>query len=122
MENRPPVNKNIDPPGFLSRLMQTLVGLGLGESLLRIGTTVLSVILLGVVIWLVRLFYAQAPAGSVVNALETEPTVDVAEIDNVSSASVDSFGGIPRLAQVHTIIPSRPRQEIVKYTVLEGDT
>jgi len=26
------------------------------------------------------------------------------------------------LAQVHTIIPSRPRQDITKYTVVEGDT
>ena len=90
--------------------------------MLRVGTTILSVILLGVVIWLVRLFYAQAPAGNVVNALETEPTVNVAGIENVASVSVDTFAGIPRLAQVHTIIPSRPRQEIVKYTVLEGDT
>jgi LysM repeat protein len=35
---------------------------------------------------------------------------------------VDAFGGVPRLAQERTIIPSRPREEIVKYTVLEGDT
>ena len=76
-------------------------------------------ILLGVVIWLVRLFYAQAPAE--VNALEAVPTVNVAGIEN-AAASVDTFAGIPRLAQAHTIIPSRPRLEIVKYTVLEGDT
>ena len=114
MDNKFPGNKNTDTPGFFSRLMQTLVGLGLGESMLRLGTTILSVILLGVVIWLVRLFYAQAPAGNVVNALETEPTAAVAGMEDISSASVDSFGGIPRLAQVHTIIPSRPREEIVK--------
>jgi murein DD-endopeptidase MepM/ murein hydrolase activator NlpD len=119
MDNKPAVDNDTDSPGILARLMETLVGLGLGESMLRVGTTVLSVILLGVVIWLVRLFYAQAPAGA--NSLETEPTVDVAGIANVS-VSVDTFAGIPRLAQAHTIIPSRPRQEIVKYTVLEGDT
>jgi len=119
MDNKPAVDNDTDSPGILARLMETLVGLGLGESMLRVGTTVLSVILLGVVIWLVRLFYAQAPAG--VNALETEPTVNVAGIANVP-VSVDTFAGIPRLAQAHTIIPSRPRQEIVIYTVLEGDT
>lgn len=119
MDNKPAVDNDTDSPGILARLMETLVGLGLGESMLRVGTTVLSVILLGVVIWLVRLFYSQAPAG--VNALETEPTVDVAGIANVP-VSVDTFAGIPRLAQAHTIIPSRPRQEIVIYTVLEGDT
>ncbi|MEO5886034.1 MAG: M23 family metallopeptidase [Anaerolineales bacterium] len=119
MNNKPAVENDNASPGILTRLMETLVGLGLGESMLRVGTTVLSVVLLGVVIWLVRLFYAQAPAE--VNALEAVATVDVAGIENVP-ASVDTFAGIPRLAQAHTIIPSRPRLEIVKYTVLEGDT
>ena len=118
MDNKPKADNNASP-GILARLMETLVGLGLGESMLRTGTTILSVILLGVVIWLVRLFYAQAPAE--VNALEAVPTVNVAGIEN-AAVSVDTFAGIPRLAQAHTIIPSRPRLEIVKYTVLEGDT
>ncbi len=119
MDNKPSVDRDNTSPGILARLMETLVGLGLGESMLRAGTTVLSVILLGVVIWLVRLFYAQAPAE--VNALEAVPTVNVAGIEN-AAVSLDTFAGIPRLAQAHTIIPSRPRLEIVKYTVLEGDT
>ena len=119
MDKKSAVENDNASPGILARLMETLVGLGLGESMLRVGTTVLSVVLLGVVIWLVRLFYAQAPAE--VNALEAVPTVNVAGIENVQ-VSVDTFAGIPRLAQAHTIIPSRPRLEIVKYTVLEGDT
>ena len=120
MDKKSSVENDNASPGILARLMETLVGLGLGESMLRVGTTLLSVILLGVVIWLVRLFYAQAPAE--VNALEgAVPTVNVAGIENVQ-VSVDTFAGIPRLAQAHTIIPSRPRLEIVKYTVLEGDT
>src|SRR5215207_2514671 len=119
MDNKPKADNNDASPWILARLMETLVGLGLGESMLRAGTTILSVILLGVVIWLVRLFYAQAPAE--VNALEAVPTVNVAGIEN-AAVSVDTFAGIPRLAQAHTIIPSRPRLEIVKYTVLEGDT
>ena len=119
MDNKPSVDRDNASPGILARLMETLVGLGLGESMLRAGTTILSVILLGMVIWLVRLFYAQAPTE--VNALEAVPTVNVAGIEN-AAVSVDTFAGIPRLAQAHTIIPSRPRLEIVKYTVLEGDT
>ena len=78
MDNKPKTGNNDASPGILARLMETLVGLGLGESMLRAGTTILSVILLGVVIWLVRLFYAQAPAE--VNALEAVPTVNVAGI------------------------------------------
>jgi hypothetical protein len=124
MDNNLPPKSDNDSPGVFSRLMDTLVGMGLGEIMLRAGTTILSVILLGVVVWLLRLFYLQQPeAGNVANALETVPTVLVAGIDNVSQeASVDVFGGIPRLAQVHTTIPSRPRQDVEKYVVEEGDT
>ena len=124
MDNNLPPKIDNDSPGVFSRLMDTLAGMGLGEIMLRAGTTILSVILLGVVVWLLRLFYLQQPeAGNVANALETVPTVLVPGIDNISQeAGVDAFGGIPRLAQVHTTIPSRPRQQVEKYVVEEGDT
>jgi hypothetical protein len=35
---------------------------------------------------------------------------------------MNSLGGIPRVAQPFTTIPSRPRQEFLKYIVVEGDT
>ena len=123
MDNKTPAKKDKETPGFFSRLFNTLIGIGLGESMLRAGTTLLSVLLLGTVIWLLRIFYAQAPeAGKTANALQTGPTAPVARIEDVLSQSEISFGGIPRLAQVHTTIPSRPRQDVVKYTVVEGDT
>ena len=123
MDNNPAPKKDNAAPGIFSRLMDTLLGLGLGEAMLRAGTTILSIILLAVVVWLVRLFYLQQPeAATVANALETVPTVPVPGIDNIAQQAADAFGGIPRLAQVHTTIPSRPRQEVVKYTVQEGDT
>jgi hypothetical protein len=122
MDNTPSSKKDNEAPGFFSRLFSTLIGIGLGESMLRAGTTLLSILLLGAVIGLLRLFYAQAPEPEAVNALETGPTAPVAQIEDAAALSETSFGGIPRLAQVHTIIPSRPRQEVVKYTVVEGDT
>jgi LysM repeat protein len=123
MDNKLPAEKDNEAPGFFSRLMNTLVGIGLGESMLRAGTTVLSIVLLGTVIWLLRVFYAQAPASNeTVNALQAGPTVPVPGMENVSPRAEMALGGIPRLADVHTTIPSRPRQEVIKYTVLEGDT
>ncbi|HEX9384872.1 MAG TPA: peptidoglycan DD-metalloendopeptidase family protein [Anaerolineales bacterium] len=123
MDNKTPSKKDSETPGFFSRLFNTLIGIGLGESMLRTGTTLLSIALLGVVIWLLRLFYAQAPESArTANALQTGPTAPVARIEDVLSQSEISFGGIPRLAQVHTTIPSRPRQDVTKYTVVEGDT
>ena len=122
MDNNPS-KKNDEAPGFFPRLLNTLIGIGLGESMLRAGTTLLSVILLVTVIWLLRLFYAQTPAvEEAANTLPTGPTAPVPQIEGFSSQSDVVFGGIPRLAQVHTSIPSRPRQEVVKYLVVEGDT
>ncbi|NWG05966.1 MAG: M23 family metallopeptidase [Chloroflexi bacterium] len=123
MEQKPPSNKDNNSKGLFSRFFETMIGIGLGESLFKTGTTLLSVILLAAVIWLVRLFYAQAPDPvSAANDPVTVSTVAVAGIDSVQKQEDNSFGGIPRLAQVHTTIPSRPRQEVVKYTVQEGDT
>ena len=124
MENKPPPKNDDNSSGVFSRLMDTLVGMGLGETMLRAGTTILSVILLGAVVWLLRLFYLQQPeAVNVANALQTGPTAPVPGINNVPQQEAgNAFGGIPRLAQVHTTIPSRPRQEVVKYTVQDGDT
>jgi murein DD-endopeptidase MepM/ murein hydrolase activator NlpD len=124
MDDKLPSKEDNNSTGVFSRLMDTLVGIGLGEAMWRTGTTLLSIVLLGVVIWLVRLFYTQQPEAEIVaNALQTAPTIPVASIEDVQGPEiVDSFGGIPRLAQVHTTIPSRPRQEVVKYTVVEGDT
>jgi murein DD-endopeptidase MepM/ murein hydrolase activator NlpD len=123
MDNNHPSKKDSEAPGFFSRIFNTLIGIGLGESMLRAGTTLLSILLLGTVIWLVRLFYAQsADNAEVANALQAGPTAAVAPLEEMASLGEISYGGIPRLAQVHTIIPSRPRQDVIKYTVVEGDT
>lgn len=124
-ENNLPPTKESQSAGLFQRLVDTLIGIGLGESLLRTGTTVLSVALLAGVIWLLRIFYLrgaeQTPAASA-SALEAVPTVPVGGSALIEQAVANAFDGIPRLAQVHTTIPSRPRQEVEKYTVVEGDT
>jgi murein DD-endopeptidase MepM/ murein hydrolase activator NlpD len=115
--------KNNERSTIFSRLVDTLIGIGLGESFLRAGTALLTVALIGVVVWVVRLFFAQEPqAVSLVNAGATVPTAVVAGGAPIQQEIVDSFGGVPRLAQVDTTIPSRPRDKVIKYTVEEGDT
>jgi murein DD-endopeptidase MepM/ murein hydrolase activator NlpD len=122
--NNLPPKKERRAPGFISRLVDTFVGIGLGESFLRVGTTVLSITLLVVVVWLLRIFYLQGPdtASASASAPEAVSTVLAPGEGTFQQVSLDTFNGIPRLAQVHTIIPSRPRQEVEKYTVVEGDT
>ena len=114
---------NKENNSFFSRLLGTLIDIGLGESFLRAGTTILTVFLIGVVVWLIRLFFAQEPSSiSVINLGPPEPTAIISGGAPSQPEVVESFGGVPRLAQVDTTIPSRPRQEIIKYTVEEGDT
>jgi len=109
--------------GIFRRFFDFFVQLGLGESLLRAGTVALSIVLLGVVIWLIQLSARQtADTEDETNVLVFVPTVVAAGGGGVPQQVVDAFGGVPRLAQERTIIPSRPRQEIIKYTVIEGDT
>ncbi len=96
--------------------------MGLGEGLLRTSTHVLSVVALVGVIWLTQTLYRQramnAPASAATEAAAAAPVnPQIAGPEDISSGD-----GISRLAQLHTTIPSRPRQEIVKYTVEKGDT
>ena len=108
---------------IISRLLETLIGIGLGESFLRAGTTLMTILLIGVVVWLVRLFFTQEPSAvSVANAGQSVPTLSVEGNAPIQQEIVDVFGGVPRLAQVDTTIPSRPRDKVIQYTVEDGDT
>jgi LysM repeat protein len=109
--------------GIFARLLDFLIQLGLGESLLRTGTAALSILLLGAVIWIMQGTLSQpVDAGDEENAPVIVPTIGGAGGGSIPQVVSDPFGGVPRLAQEHTIIPSRPRQEIETYTVLEGDS
>lgn len=110
--------------GWLARWTEALLQMGLGESMLRVGTSALSLIAIVAVIWLVQMFYAQAPEAQVNVAAAQGPTPTPAvAMEEVASVSIEvDYEGIPRMAEPFTTIPSRPRQEITKYTVQEGDT
>ena len=119
-DDSPPLRQR----SFLTRWMNSLVQMGLGESLLRIGTNLFSIIAIGIVILLVQAFYRQTPNAFSGNSGQTSgpaPTA-VVEIDSIPALDVPIISGIARGAQIHTNIPSRPRDEITTYTVLAGDT
>jgi murein DD-endopeptidase MepM/ murein hydrolase activator NlpD len=110
--------------GLLSRWSEALLQMGLGESMLRVGTSVLSLVVIVAVVWLVQMFYRQAPDGQLNAAAAQGPTATPAvAMEEVAPVAADvDYVGIPRMAQPFTTIPTRPRQEIVKYTVQDGDT
>ncbi|MBI5840356.1 MAG: M23 family metallopeptidase [Chloroflexi bacterium] len=110
--------------GLISRWISSLLQMGLGESLLRIGTNVFSVLAIVTVVWLAQVFYRQMPDLLGVSAAQAQGPAATAVVDLASFPPLENPAtvGILREAQIHTNIPSRPRTEIVHYTVEEGDT
>jgi murein DD-endopeptidase MepM/ murein hydrolase activator NlpD len=111
-------------PGRVARWVNNLVQMGLGESLLRIGTNLFSIAAILVVILLAQAYYRQTPRPFSVNNNQDSvpaPTVEVG-INSMPSLDIPIISGVSRAAQLHTNVPSRPRQEISMYTVQDGDT
>jgi murein DD-endopeptidase MepM/ murein hydrolase activator NlpD len=108
----------------ITRWMNSLVQMGLGESLLRIGTNLFSVLAIIVVILLVQAFYSQTPNQfSVSGGQDSGPVpTAVVNINTIPASDIPIISGIARAAQLHTNVPTRPRDEISTYTVQEGDT
>jgi murein DD-endopeptidase MepM/ murein hydrolase activator NlpD len=108
------------PPGWLEMLAR----LGLSETVTKIGTGILTLVLVFAVIWLMRPVFQGEPAATPVASAEkiglptAAPAVDLASLPQFKA----STNGVPRGAMLHTNIPARPRQDIVKYTIAKGDT
>jgi len=98
--------------------------------LLRIATSVILLSAFVIAIWTVgsHLLKRYSPVSGQNNpqAQATDPSstaVPFVEAPDFLMAGFFPYGsGIPRLAQLHTILPTRPRFEVVKYTVVIGDT
>jgi hypothetical protein len=111
-------------PGLVSRWLDALAHLGLGELSLRIGSNVLAVVAILGVIWLMRTVYRDANFGGTTSALAAAaptatPAVDLSRLPQLAALSLD---GIPRMALPHTTIPTRPRVDVATYTVQVGDS
>ncbi len=119
---------NTDSPfrqrSFLTRWINRLVEMGLGEPLLRIGTNLFSIIAIGIVIALVQGFFRQINSPLSGNSDQATGQVGSESVDPISAPTLDIpiIDGISRSAQIHTNIPNRPRNEITTYTVQDGDT
>jgi murein DD-endopeptidase MepM/ murein hydrolase activator NlpD len=105
---------------LVTRWMERLAHLGLGEVMLRLGTNVLAVALVVTVVWLLQRANlggtSRLPA---VSNLTPVPTLPVSQLPVAIASGLD---GIPRQAELHTTIPSRPRMDVAIYTVQAGDS
>lgn len=108
------------------RLSQT----SFGETVYRVGTAFLTIALILLAVVGMRVFYLHFQQADVsqprISALAAEaptatPTAIPAIMPSFVSADAVYEHGISRLALIHTTIPSRPRTEIITYTVKKDD-
>ncbi|MGD0006568.1 MAG: peptidoglycan DD-metalloendopeptidase family protein [Anaerolineaceae bacterium] len=125
-ENQSGENKSTKPPLSWTQVWENLVRLGLGEVTLRVGTGLASFVLVLLVIWVMGNFYLKGQAApgdqSALAATLPTPTATVPPPQTVKSNLQNWAGGISRQAILHTILPQRPRFEVVQYLVQKGDT
>jgi len=107
-------------PNLVTKWMERLAHLGLGELSLRIGTNITVVLMVAAVVWLLQ----KGNLGSSATVSAASNLVPVPTQLTVQLPAVVAFSpvGIPRQAQLHTIIPSRPRIDVIPYTVQLGDS
>jgi murein DD-endopeptidase MepM/ murein hydrolase activator NlpD len=124
LNDNPKTDKGEKTNGRFTGWMQNLLQIGLGDSLLHTITNIFSILAIIVVIWMAEVYFNQPrPQAQANNAPLLVPTpIAVSGIDS-SGGPIDlSSVGIVREENIHTNIPTRPRQEIVQYTVQKGDT
>ncbi len=111
-------------PSLIARWVNSLLQMGLGESLLRVGTNLLAIIAIVTVILLAQAYYRQTPKPLTGNANQDTGPALAADVNVNSMPAITDpiIAGISRAAQLHTNVPSRPREEISNYTVQNGDT
>ncbi|MBL8077600.1 MAG: M23 family metallopeptidase [Anaerolineales bacterium] len=108
----------------LTHGLNLLAQMGLGEALLRGSTNLFSAIAIILVLWLAQAYFQQTPYPLTENTTQVSgptPSVDV-NLNAIPALDNPAITGIARSAQLHTNIPSRPRNEISMYTVQAGDT
>ena len=109
---------------LFARLTDSLTHLGLGDTALRIGTNALAVVLVLAVVWLMQFLYRQANLGWTPGqaALNVPTPTSAPSIEALPAEISFAVAGIARQALPHTIVPSRPREDVLIYTVQQGDT
>ncbi len=108
---------------IFQRLMAGLARLGLGETALRFGTNFISILIILGVVWLMQYLYQDANLStapvSTSNPQTVAPPGDEIILPELAASQ---FVGIARQAVMHTNIPSRPRTDVLLYTVQSGDS
>ena len=111
------------------QIWENLVRLGLGETSLRLGTSLLSIVLVLTVVTVMRYFYLDeevtlSPQPMVESVQAAAPTPEPPPV--LPELTMPYGGayrdGLVRLVKMSTILPTQPRLEISQYEVQTGDS
>jgi murein DD-endopeptidase MepM/ murein hydrolase activator NlpD len=112
-----------------SSIWEQVLRMGLGEAVMRAGTVCASIALVLLVLWVMESFYLKGnkvvekdPVAAAVAAPLPTPTAMVEAPPYQLVAQSSAIQGITRLANLHTMLPDRPRFEMTTYEVQQGDT
>ncbi len=104
---------------------ERIIHMGLGEIAIKVGTGLLLVVLLVLVIWVMDRFYLRGNQVASASISSAETTLVATQLEPQFSApsykAAILANGILRAANIHTLIPTRPRTEVTTYTVQKGD-
>ena len=116
-----------EPRSAAERLWDRIIHVGLGETTLRVGTSIVSIALVVLVVWVMSSFVLKNQALPTEEPQPTQAPLEVAAAAP-TTAMVDpeellySGFAIPRLAQIHTDRPAAQRTTIIDYVIQSGDT
>lgn len=108
---------------LIAKWWDTLLQWGWGESVFRFALGTAAFLSLLLTTLLLQAFYYQ-----VVQARAEEQKREIAELQEQAMIILppipgpQELQGVMRQTSLHTIIPTRPRQEVIKYVVQPGDT
>jgi murein DD-endopeptidase MepM/ murein hydrolase activator NlpD len=110
--------------------LEEVTKLGWRGFLVRYAKHLALVIVLGLGIWATSVGVRALPASDtnpLVNVDTNQPVPTLDPSLSIEDLPTYAFGGgsmegVSRQAEIHTIIPSRPRMEVIKYLVQMGDT
>lgn len=106
---------------------ELLTRFGLAEFTLRMATHVILGIFIIVIVWMMGQLYVINPmqlsgsSGLGASIATSTPIPDIPILPAINGGG-ENPDGINRQVQFHTTIPSRPRYDVITYTVQTGDT
>jgi murein DD-endopeptidase MepM/ murein hydrolase activator NlpD len=120
-----------DPTNRLEILWDQIAHMGLKEPVTRIGTHALLVVVVLIAVWFLRALYLDTPGtesssgglSAFAAPLPTlTPTMETPMLPVYSEPEIVEISSVQRNIEPNTIIPSRPRVDVITYTVQTGDS